>query len=63
MTVALLKMLKRMLRLLLAMGKKQAVLLGCRESWAITNYWRRSVAVVRAWYFELGKRVSIAQSP
>jgi hypothetical protein len=63
MTVALLKMLKRMLRLLLAMGKKQGVLLGCRESRAITNCWRRSVAVVRAWYFALGKRVSIAQSP
>jgi len=62
MTVALLKMLKRMLRLLLAMGKKQAVLLGCRENWAITNYWKKLVAAVRVWYFVLGKRVLTAQS-
>ena len=35
----------------------------CWESWAITNYWKRSVAAVRAWYFAPGKKVSIAQSP
>ena len=33
------------------------------ENWATTNYWRRWVAAVRAWYFVRGKKVSIAPSP
>ena len=36
--------------------------LSCSESWAITNYWKRSVAAVRAWYFAPGRKVSTAQS-
>ena len=35
-------------------------LLSCSESWAITNYWKRSVAVVRVWCFAPGRKVSIA---
>ena len=32
-------------------------------NWAITNYWKKSVVAVRAWFFARDKRVSIAQLP
>ena len=40
--------------------KKQPALPSCWESWVITNCWKKLVAVVRAWSFVPGKRVSIA---
>ena len=40
--------------------KRQRRLPSYSANWAITNYWKRSVAAVRAWYFAPGKRVSTA---
>jgi hypothetical protein len=51
-----------MLRLLVAIVKKQRAPPRCWENWATTNYWKKLVAAARVWYFVLGKRVLTAQS-
>ena len=43
-------------------NKKSASAAELLENWAITNYWRKSVGAVRAWYFAPGRKVSTAQS-
>ena len=42
-------------------NKKSAIALSCSASWAITNYWKKLVAVVRVWCFEPDRKVSTAQ--
>ena len=54
--------MKRMLRLL-AIIKKQLAQLSFSENWAITNCWKKSVVVAKAWYFAPVKRVSTELSP
>ena len=42
--------------------KRQRKLQSCSENSATTNYWKKSVAAVRAWCFVRGRKVSTAQS-